>query len=344
MKKYIASVFAAAAMITAQAQENNATPWMVKQLTNDAIQHVKVETSGGSISVAGAREDARIEIYVLPGNSRDRNASKEEIKKMLEENYELSVTAENHHLTAIAKPKREFHDWKHSLNISFKIYVPQNVNTHLTTSGGNINLSALAGTQDFTTSGGNLNLDHLSGHINGQTSGGNITFSELKDDIDLTTSGGNINAGNSRGNIKVTTSGGSLFLRKLDGQVHGATSGGNVQAEEISGELSASTSGGNINMSDLACSLETATSGGNITVTMKSLGKYVKISNSGGSVSLQLPRGQGMNLSLSAEKVNAEGLADFKGDVKKDRIEGSINGGGVPVNVHGGSRLNFSLK
>jgi len=345
MKKYLSFLLLAGLFITANAQESSSKePYLVKSLTSEAIQNVNVETTGGNIAVAGADAEARIEVYVWASNGRDRNISKEEIKKRLEEDYTLTISAVNHKLTAIAKPKHEFRDWNHGLSISFKVYVPHNASTDLTTSGGNISLTSLTGTQDFTTSGGNLNIDHLTGHIKGRTSGGNITLSELKDDIDLSTSGGNINAGNASGNIRLSTSGGSLTLRELNGTIKATTSGGNVHADNIEGELSAHTSGGNVSMTGLVCSLETSTSGGNIDVSIKTLGKYVKISNSGGHIDLQVPQGQGMDLNLSADRVNAVALTGFKGDVKKDHIDGTLNGGGVPVTVHGGSSINFSLK
>src|SRR5947208_365520 len=126
MKKYLIALVFGTLLVSAKAQESSKEPYLVKSLTSDAIQNVKVETSGGNIS-----------------------------------------------------------------------------------------LTSLAGTQDFTTSGGNLNIDHLTGHIKGRTSGGNITLSDLKDDIDLSTSGGNINAGNANGDIRLSTSGGSLTLREL---------------------------------------------------------------------------------------------------------------------------------
>jgi hypothetical protein len=344
MKKYLSVLLLAGLVITANAQESSREPYLVKSLSSDAIQHVKCETTGGNISVSGVDAEAHIEVYVWASNGRDRNLSKEDIKKRLEKDYDLNVSVENHTLTAIAKPKHNFHDWNRSLSISFKVFAPHTSSSDLSTSGGNITLTALSGQQDFRTSGGNLNLDHLSGHIKGRTSGGNINLSDLKDNIDLSTSGGSIRAEKSNGDIRLVTSGGSLILNTLRGTINATTSGGNVHADEIEGDLSAHTSGGNIDMTNLSCSVETSTSGGNIAVAIKTLGKYVKISNSGDNINLQIPPGKGVDLTLSADKVNAEGLTGFKGDVKKDRIDGTLNGGGVPVTVHGGSHINFTTK
>lgn len=344
MKKYLSILSFAFAFTAAHAQEASKEPWMVKSLKDEAIENVKVETSGGNITVTGADTEARIEVFVWPGNSRNWNASKDALKKTLEENYILSITADNHTLTAMAKPKKGFKDWNNSLNISFKIMVPHKIATHLVTSGGNINLSALSGTLDFTTSGGNLVVDHLGGRINGNTSGGNIIMTELQDDIVLTTSGGNIDAKNSHGKMKLTTSGGSLLLRALQGNIYAATSGGSVEANEVDGDLTAHTSGGNIRMTGLSCSLETSTSGGNISISMKTLSKFVKISNSGGNVDLEVPQGKGIDLKLHGDKVSTSGMTGFTGNTEKGKVDGTLNGGGIPVTVHGGSRINFMVR
>src|SRR5437763_1515374 len=86
---------------------------------------------------------------------------------------------------------------------------------------------------------------------------------------------------------KLTTTGGSLDLKDLKGDIRASTSGGSVVGRNVEGELIAHTSGGSIHLSDLSCSLETSTSGGNIDVSIKQLGKYVKISNSAGNIDLE---------------------------------------------------------
>ncbi len=346
MKKYLSFLLALSAAATVFAQDyNGKEPFMTKSLASDGIQQVKVETTGGNISVSGADAQARIEVYIWPGNSRDKNMSKADIQKRLDADYDLTIGVADHKLTAIAKPKHRNMDWNHSLSISFKIFVPRTASSNLTTSGGNIHLDNLSGTQDFTTSGGNLSVDQLSGHVTGRTSGGNISVTNSKDDIDLTTSGGNIDADKCNGDITLTTSGGSVSLHHLQGKIKGTTSGGSVNGEDIEGELSAHTSGGNVHMDNLSCSLETSTSGGNITVSMKSLGKYVKISNSAGNIDLEVPKDKGMNLKLHGDKIHTGVLNNFSGDTDEHHMTGTLNGGGVPITVDAGSgKIKLSLK
>ena len=332
--------------LTLLAQDKNETPYMTKSLANESIKNIESETSGGSITVnAAAANQAKVEVFVWPSNrNKNANISKEEIQKRLDEDYELTVSVSNNKLSAIAKPKHRNMDWKRALSISFKIYVPANVSTDLSTSGGSIHLAGLTGAQKFVTSGGSLHVEKVNGKIDGRTSGGSIHVSNSNEEIDLATSGGSIDADNCTGKINLTTSGGSLKLNNLNGTIDAVTSGGSVRGQLIKGELSTHTSGGSIDLQKLSCSLETSTSGGNIDVQIAELGKYVKISNSGGSVDVELPN-KGLDLKVKGSRINTEKLGNFSGSIEEDEIDGKVNGGGIPVTIKASSgRVNLVLK
>ena len=342
MKKFSLLIVLAAAVLIANAQ--NKTPFMTKSLTGQSVKSAEVSTSGGNIEVTGGAGNNRIEVYVWPNNGRNDNVPKEELQKRLDEYYTLKVEVENNKLIAIAKPKKNNMDWKKGVSVSFKVFVDQNVSTDLSTSGGNIALKNLSGTQDFTTSGGNLEIESLTGKIKGRTSGGNINLTNAKNDIDVSTSGGNIKAERCDGKIKLSTSGGSLKLSALNGDIDATTSGGNVVGNDIAGDLATHTSGGNIDLDGLNCSLETSTSGGNIDVEMLSLKQFVKINNSGGNVNLRLPN-KAMDLRLTGGRVKTDKLNNFSGSIEDESIKGKVNGGGVPVTVDaGGGRITLTLK
>jgi DUF4097 and DUF4098 domain-containing protein YvlB len=338
MKKYAIVLFLALGSVAAQAQDKwNAEPYLTRSLTKAAIKNVFVTTSGGSISVNGTNAaEARIEVYVRPNNDRGY-ISKEELKQRLDENYTLEITDSNNELHAKAKSKQNNMDWRNSVSISFKIYVPKMVATNLTTSGGSIKLADITGDQNFTTSGGSLHVTNLSGKIKGRTSGGSIHVDGSKEDIDLVTSGGSITASSCEGRINLVTSGGSLKLSQLKGNINATTSGGSVNGNNISGELSTSTSGGSISLTQLACSVEGSTSAGSITAQFNALGKYVKLNTSAGSINLKMPSQKGLDLDLRGNRVSAKLNGGFQGTNEKDRIEGKLNGGGVPVSANASS-------
>jgi hypothetical protein len=341
MKTYIILFFATSFGIVACAQDR--TPYLTKSLSGSAIKHVSVSTSGGSIAVSGAPgEQSRIEVYITGNNGF--TPSNEEIKKRLNDDYTLDISVNGGELHAVAKNKHDGNwNWRKSLNIAFKVYVSRDVATDLETSGGSIHLDNLNGDEKFGTSGGSLHIDHLTGHIHGRTSGGSIQVSNSGENIDLETSGGSIHADNCKGTIKLGTSGGSLRLNDLNGKVDATTSGGSIQANNIKGDLHTGTSGGSINLSGLDCSLDTYTSGGSIHAQLNQVGKYVKIDASGGHVDLQLPSNKGLDLNLHGSRVSADLGSSFSGSKEKDSVEGKLNGGGIPVDVSGGSRVSLTF-
>jgi DUF4097 and DUF4098 domain-containing protein YvlB len=332
-------VFVFSVSVNAQIRKGQ-QPYQTKSLTNESIKDVEVETSGGSIDVTGSTGDARIEVYVNRNNNRngDSELSKEEIQQRLNDDYNLDVSVSNGKLTAKAKPKRNNMDWKRALSVSFRIFVPQNVSTDLSTSGGGIQLANLSGEQRFSTSGGGLDLDNITGKTRGSTSGGSITLKNSKNnDLRLSTSGGNIEATDCSGNLNLSTSGGSLRLTRLDGDIDASTSGGSVRGSTIAGDLKAHTSGGDVDLRDLSCSLEASTSGGHIDVAIKKPGKFIKVSNSGGNINLQLPKNIAADLDIQADRVNAGTLDNFSGTIDEDTVRGKLNGGGVNVSADAGS-------
>lgn len=339
MKTYLTLFIVACQSVVALAQDNDGkAPYSTKSLANDAISSVMVSTSAGGINVSGRPGEApRVEVYIRGNNGRE--LSKEEIQKRLARDYDMNIAVNGHELSATVKTKHNFSNWTQSLSISFKIFVPQQVATNLKTSGGGIVLDNLKGNETFSTSGGGLVIDKLSGIIRGRTSGGGIDVSNSSEDIDLSTSGGGITAKNCTGKMKLITSGGGIELSNLKGNIVAHTSGGGVEGRNIEGELVTGTSGGGIDLKGMSCSLDASTSAGNLDVEMKQAGKYVKLTASSGDVNLSLPLKQGLDLSLRGESVSQRPskISSFTGEWGKNRINGSVNGGGIPVEASAGS-------
>lgn len=337
MKKLFFFLLFANICLTMNAQnKSDKEPYLSKSFPGETIKNVTAETSGGNITVAAANSsEARVEVFVWQ-NGNHQALSNDELKTRINEDYDLNISVNKNQLTVMAKSKNTL-TWKRSLNFSFKIYVPSHVSTNLKTSGGNIVLTGLSGNQDFKTSGGNLELGSLTGKVKGKTSGGNIYLKNCKDDLDLSTSGGNIEAENSSGNISVSTSGGSIKLNNLKGNVEAKTSGGNIEGQTIEGDLSTHTSGGNVSLQKLSCSLKASTSGGNMDVLVLQPVKYISLNNTGGHVKLTLPQNTGMDLKLNASKISTKGIENFKGTTDKIEMNGTVNGGGIPVTVDAGS-------
>ncbi|QNL50920.1 DUF4097 family beta strand repeat protein [Olivibacter sp. SDN3] len=295
--------------------QDSGTPHINQSLSDANIRSVDLQTSGGSLTVTGVADgEARLEVYVNSNNG-NKHLSKDEIEKKLAADYDLKISSNGGQLIAHAKPKRGFKNWNNTLSISFKAYVPK------------------ASTATLKTSGGSLMLEGIEGTVDGATSGGSIKAKNLKNNVSLKTSGGSILAENSTGELTLLTSGGSINLSDLKGKITAKTSGGSIQAVGITGELIAGTSGGSIHADRIDGSIDVGTSAGSATVNMLTVDKYVKVNVSTGQVQLQLPMDKGLDLNLSASRVNLPNLGDFSGSREKNRVQGKLNGGGAKVDV-----------
>ena len=54
-------------------------------------------------------------------------------------------------------------------------------------------------------------------------------------------------------------------------------------------------------------------------------------------MNLAIPKKTGMDLKLNAMKISTENLENFTGTNSSKEINGTINGGGIPVTVDAGS-------
>lgn len=297
MKKIFLNLIALLAATAAFAQTDD-TPYMTKSLDAASIRKVKMQTGVGALTVIGGSGNARLEVYITANNGKNgkkENLSKSEIDEMLKKDYELNVETNGGSLTAIAKTKQKFNNWN-NFSISFKAYVPEKVMCELNTSVGAIKLENLNGVQKAKTSVGAISVNNCQG------------------DLELNSSTGAFRITNTKGKVKAVTSTGAIAATDFTGELTAKTSTGSLQLDHISGSLDASSSTGSAK------------------IAMSAVENFVKVGVSVGSISLQLPSGKGMDLNLSGRNVRAD-LANFTGTKEKNRMEGRLNGGGIPVDV-----------
>ncbi len=219
--------------------------------------------------------------------------------------------------------------WRSNRNdkVRVRVIVPREYNVTLETSGGSISVDDLEGMVNASTSGGSMNFGLIDGPIHARTSGGSITLDGSSGTADVKTSGGSISIGNVGGSVLAKTSGGSITIDRAFGEVDATTSGGRINVREVRGTINARTSGGSIKayISEQPrgdCTL--STSGGGVEVVLSPSVKLdVEASSSGGSVKTDIP-------------------IQVVGEVKRNRIAGTMNGGGPLLKLHtsgGGVRI-----
>lgn len=269
-------------------------PYRIEEFSVNGPGNLDVRTSGGHISVEASESSrVRVEMYVRK-NGRELSRSDTDLS-----DFDIEISQSGNTVTAVAK-RENGRGWKfwnnNNISISFVVYTPREMSTDLKTSGGHIETEGLSGNQKMSTSGGHLKMSNLMGTVDARTSGGHIEIRDFEGEMSARTSGGHINAMNSSGSINLRTSGGHIDLERISGTVEASTSGGSINAE------------------------------------IASVGQFVDLRTSGGNVNITVPDGIGFDLDLRGSRVRTE-LKNFSGEVERDEVEGSINGGGPKISA-----------
>ncbi len=182
------------------------------------------------------------------------------------------------------------------LNFSFDIKVPYQTSGDLNSSGGSISISGIDGDQKIKSSGGSVKISGSSGNVIANSSGGSLSISEFTGMLDLNTSGGSVKVSGTEGDLIVNSSGGSVNLENVSGEVYASTSGGGIKAD------------------------------------LNRIEKALTLKSSGGSISATIPKDLPMDLDLKGGNVSTK-LTNFEGEMKRDKIVGKSNGGGVLISM-----------
>jgi Putative adhesin len=110
--------------------------------------------------------------------------------------------------------------------------------------------------------------------------------------VALTSGGGNMQVSGIQGNVTLDSGGGDVGISSIGGTADLLTGGGNVTASDLGGTLTFTTSGGDVNGSGLFSPHVTmSTGGGNVSLVFTKVPDDVKISSSGGDITIVLPHG-----------------------------------------------------
>jgi hypothetical protein len=110
--------------------------------------------------------------------------------------------------------------------------------------------------------------------------------------VDLTSGGGNMQLSGIGGNVTLDSGGGDVGISSIGGTADLLTGGGNVTASDLGGILTFTTSGGDVNGSGLFSRHVTmSTGGGNVSLVFTQVPDDLRISSSGGDITIVLPHG-----------------------------------------------------
>jgi hypothetical protein len=146
------------------------------------------------------------------------------------------------------------------------------------------------------------------------------------------TAGGSIELRDTVGTAALHTSGGEIDARNIVGNLVLRTSGGEILAQTIRGDVDADTSGGSVKLLDIDGKIKGRTSGGSVKCSLVGINRGISASTSGGSIELIVPRNTTASFHATTSGGSVTTDLPIAATVRKDdHVEGSINGGGAPI-------------
>jgi DUF4097 and DUF4098 domain-containing protein YvlB len=271
-----------------------------------------VDVDFGTVDVSSAAGDS-----VTVAAVRRVSASDEAKEKEFLAAAPITVTQEGNTVTVRARRAKNGEGWSwrgsSRLEGKYTITVPEKFNVQLDTSGGGIAVNRVNGEVRADTSGGSLTFSHLRGPLVGNTSGGIIKVDDCVGVLRIETSGGKIEVSGGSGTVNANTSGGSIAVRNFGGDAKVETSGGGLRFENVRGEIRGETSGGSI-----AATIAAPVPGD------------VRLETSAGRIEINLPADAALNVDAetSMGRVTSDLPVTIQGKQERDRLRGTINGGG----------------
>lgn len=314
VKMYTMIAMLAALLSCAGFAQESKTPAITKTFDLNQPGKLNAKSSGGGIDVK-THDQPEVVIQAFVRKNGKILAPKDPMVAEILKDFDVDIEKNGSVITANVERKSRFNLWNNNnAGISLTIMVPREMSCNVSSSGGELKISGVAGTHQFSSSGGGVHLENITGTTEAKSSGGGVKVV------------------NQNGDIELSSSGGGVTLDEAHGSVSAFSSGGGVELKNIHGDVDAGSSGGGVNVTGESGSVKAKSSGGSVRVNVGNLSKELYLESSGGGIDAVIKNGDklGLDLDLSSDRVNIE-LHNFSGETKKDRVKGTMNNGGIPV-------------
>lgn len=266
---------------------------------------LKVYTTDGFIEVKPSTGNFIEVFYIVEKGKNFLKISQAEMDK-----YYILEVIDKGNLLDISLRRRNENKWeaeRDRFNVSCEIFVPVETECDLTSSIGSITISNLKANQKCITIDGNVNISDIHGLVNASTSLGNVRADSIC---------GNVNLTNIKGDIKIVN---------------------------VVGDISATTSEGDIRIIDCVGSVVGKTTFGDIRCNMNKLIGNMKLVTRNGDIIAEVQEKAGLNMNIKGHELHIPDLDEVE-KITENQIFGSVNGGGIPVEMlttSGAATLSF---
>ena len=194
-------------------------------------------------------------------------------------------------------------DVKRHVSIDYEIALPADTTLQAHSGSGNVSVEGVRSAVDAQTGSGDIKVKDLGSKLHAQTGSGNIRAETVAAPFWAQTGSGDIEANlTGSGDVDVHTGSGTIRVRGIKGGVRARTGSGNVETD------------GTVN------------------------GPW-EVHSGSGNITLAVGSGSGFNLDLhtSSGSIHTDLPITVQGSLGKNRLKGTVKGGGPEVEVSTGS-------
>lgn len=210
---------------------------------------------------------------------------------------------------------------RNNISISYDVTVPKDCSVQARTGSGDERISDVNGPVKANSGSGNITINTIGAEVRASAGSGDLTISNVRARTYTETGSGNIHATGIAGGFDARAGSGDItFEQTASGSVHVETGSGNIHLRNVSGGLEAGAGSGDVDVEGKIAS-------------------DWRIHTGSGEVEVKLPSDARFNINARSSSGNVEVKhpVTMQGALKRNHIEGTVNGGGTMLDVSTGS-------
>ncbi|HET9743069.1 MAG TPA: DUF4097 family beta strand repeat-containing protein [Terriglobales bacterium] len=210
---------------------------------------------------------------------------------------------------------------RNNVSISYDITVPKDTTVQSRTGSGDQRISDLSGPVKASSGSGELTISNVASEVRANAGSGDLQITNVQGHLYTETGSGNIKATGIAGGFEARAGSGDItFEQTASGSVRAETGSGNIHLRNVAGGLEAGAGSGDIDVQGtIASDWRIHTGSGEVEVKLPSSAKFdINARSSSGDVQVNHP-------------------VTMQGTLKRNHIEGTVNGGGTLLDISTGS-------
>jgi hypothetical protein len=206
---------------------------------------------------------------------------------------------------------------RNNVAISYDIVMPRDSRVRSATGSGGQQISDINGSVRASTGSGGVKLSNIGGEVHANTGSGSISVQDVK------------------ARTYAETGSGTIEALRIAGGFYGRTGSGDIRFEQTApGEVEVQTGSGTIHLRNVRGHLQAGTGSGEIEAQGDMTGDW-RLHTGSGSVRVEVPKEAKFDIDArsSSGSVTIDHPVTVQGTLRRNHVEGAVNGGGTKLDI-----------